>query len=74
LSIPMEALVFDTNAYFVYVDRGGGRYERRQVQIGAWKDQGPVRILSGLNAGERVVAAESIQINAMWHEANGESS
>lgn len=74
LSIPMEALVFDTNAYFVYVDLGGGRFERRQVQIGAWKDEGPVRILSGLEAGEQVVAGESIQINAMWHEANGESS
>jgi membrane fusion protein, copper/silver efflux system len=74
LSIPMEALVFDTNAYFVYVDRGGGRYERREVKIGAWKDEGPVRILAGLAAGERVVAGESIQINAMWHEANGESS
>ena len=74
ISVPMEALVFDTNAYFVYVDRGGGRYERRRVQIGAWKDEGPVRILSGLAAGEQVVAGESIQINAMWHEANGESS
>jgi len=74
LSVPMEALVFDTNAYYVYVDLGGGRYERRQVQIGAWKDEGPVRILSGLTAGERVVAGESIQINALWHEANGESS
>jgi Cu(I)/Ag(I) efflux system membrane fusion protein len=74
LAVPMEALVFDTNAYFAYVDRGAGRFERRQVQIGAWQDEGPVRILSGLAAGELVVAGESIQINAMWHQANGESS
>lgn len=74
LSVPMEALVFDTNDYYVYVDLGVGRYERRKVQIGAWKDEGPVRILSGLSAGERVVAGESIQVNALWHQANGESS
>jgi len=74
LSVPMEALVFDTNDYYVYVDVGGGRYERRKVQIGAWKDEGPVRVLSGVSAGERVVAGESIQVNALWHEANGESS
>lgn len=74
LSIPMEALVFDTNAYFVYVDLGGDRFERRKVQIGAWQGEGPVRILSGLAAGDRVAAGESIQLNAMWHEANGESS
>jgi membrane fusion protein, copper/silver efflux system len=74
LSVPMEALVFDTNDYYVYVDLGGGRYERRKVQIGAWKDEGPVRILAGLTAGERVVAGESIQVNALWHQANGESS
>jgi membrane fusion protein, copper/silver efflux system len=74
LTEPMEALVFDTNDYYVYIDLGGGRYERRKVQIGAWKDEGPVRILSGLSAGERVVAGESIQINTLWHEANGESS
>jgi Cu(I)/Ag(I) efflux system membrane fusion protein len=74
LSVPMEALVFDTSDYYVYVDLGSGRYERRKVQIGAWKDEGPVRILTGLSAGERVVAGESIQVNALWHQANGESS
>jgi Cu(I)/Ag(I) efflux system membrane fusion protein len=74
LVIPMEALVFDTNAYYAYVDLGGGRYDRRQIAIGSWKEEGQVRILAGLNAGEHVVAGESIQINALWHQANGESS
>jgi Cu(I)/Ag(I) efflux system membrane fusion protein len=74
LVVPMEALVFDTNDYYVYVDLGDGRYERRKVTIGAWKDEGPVRILAGLSAGEQVVAGESLQVNALWHEANGESS
>ena len=70
----MESLVFDTNAYFVYVDRGAGHYDRRKVEIGAWKEQGRSADCVGLAAGDRVVAGESIQINAMWHQANGESS
>jgi membrane fusion protein, copper/silver efflux system len=74
LVVPIEALVFDTNDYYVYVDLGGGRYDRRRVQIGSWKEQGYARVISGLADGERVVAAESIQVNAMWHQANGESS
>ena len=74
LVVPMESLVFDTNAYYVYVDLGGGKYDRRKVEIGSWKEQGAARVLSGLRAGERVVAAESIQVNALWHQANGESS
>ncbi|HVC45125.1 MAG TPA: efflux RND transporter periplasmic adaptor subunit [Candidatus Binataceae bacterium] len=71
---PIEALVFDTNDYFVYVALGGGRYERRRVRIGSWKEQGSVRVIAGLAAGERVVVAESIQVNSIWHQANGESS
>jgi len=74
LVVPMESLVFDTNAYYVYVDLGGGKYDRRKVEIGSWKEQGSARVLAGLRAGERVVVSESIQINALWHQANGESS
>jgi Cu(I)/Ag(I) efflux system membrane fusion protein len=74
LVVPMDALVFDTNAYYVYIDLGNGKYDRRKVEIGSWKDQGLARVISGLRAGERVVAAESIQVNALWHQANGESS
>jgi Cu(I)/Ag(I) efflux system membrane fusion protein len=74
LVVPMESLVFDTNAYYVYVDLGGGKYDRRKVEIGSWKEQGAARVVAGLTAGERVVVSESIQINALWHQANGESS
>lgn len=74
LVVPMESLVFDTNAYYVYVDLGGGKFDRRKVEIGSWRDQGLARVVSGLRMGERVVAAESIQVNALWHQAIGESS
>jgi len=74
LVVPMESLVFDTNAYYVYVDLGGGKFDRRKVEVGSWKEQGAARVLSGLKAGERVVVDESIQVNALWHQANGENS
>ncbi len=74
LVAPIEALVFDTNAYYVYVALGGGRFARRKVEIASWSEQGFARVLSGLNAGERVVTAESIQMNSLWHQANGENS
>jgi len=72
--VPQEAIVFDTNDYYAFVEIGGGHFERRKVAIGAWKEAGYARVLAGLKAGERVVAAESIQVNALWHEANGEGS
>ena len=74
LVVPMESLVFDTDGYYAYVDRGGGTYERRKVEVGSWKERGMARVLSGLHAGERVVASEAIEINALWHQAGGEGS
>jgi membrane fusion protein, copper/silver efflux system len=74
LVVPMESLVFDTNDYYVYVDLGGGKYDRRKVEIGSWRQQGYARVISGLGPGDRVVTAEALQIDELWHEANGESS
>jgi len=72
--IPQEALVFDTNHYFAFVEITAGSFERRAVSIASWKEEGFVRILAGLRPGERVVVAESLQVNALWHQANGENS
>jgi len=74
LVVPQEALVFDTNQYFAFVEVAAGRFHRRPVEIASWKEQGFARVVSGLRAGDRVVVGESIQVNALWHEANGESS
>jgi Cu(I)/Ag(I) efflux system membrane fusion protein len=74
LIVPVEALVFDTNDYFVYVALGNSHFTRRRVEIAGWKEKGYARVVSGLGAGERVVTMESIQMNALWHRANGESS
>jgi Cu(I)/Ag(I) efflux system membrane fusion protein len=74
LLVPQEALVFDTNEYYAFVDVGSGHFERRKVELASWKEQGLARVTGGLKLGEQVVAAESVQLNELWHEASGEGS
>lgn len=74
LIVPLEAVVFETDNYFAYVDAGNDRLERRKVVIGAWNQEGYARVISGLAPGERVVTSEALQMDELWHEAHGESS
>src|SRR6202167_617532 len=74
LLVPLDALVFETDKYFAYVDVGNHMLERRVVTIGAWDQEGFARVISGLSAGDRVVTGETLQVNALWHQARGESS
>jgi Cu(I)/Ag(I) efflux system membrane fusion protein len=72
--VALDALVFETDAYFVYVDAGNDRFERRRVSISSWSQQGYARVMAGLHAGERVVTGATMQVNELWHEAQGERS
>ncbi len=74
LVVPQEALIFETDSYYTYVDMGNGRFDRRKVTIASWSRKGVARVLSGLATGDRVVVGEALQVNALWHEAHGESS
>jgi len=74
LVVPQTALVFDGNAYYAFVLTGRNKVERRSVHIATWNDQGYARVVSGLKSGERVITRKSLQMNALWHEAHGESS
>ena len=74
LIVPLDALVFETDKYFAYVDAGNHLLERRTVTIGAWDQEGYARVVSGLSAGDRVVTGETMQVNALWHQARGERS
>jgi Cu(I)/Ag(I) efflux system membrane fusion protein len=74
LVVPQMALVFDGNAYYVFVQVGLNRFERREIAIASWSEQGYARVISGLKAGDRVVQEQSIQVNALWHQAQGEGS
>lgn len=54
LAVPEEALFEDEGRHFVFVQREGESFERREVRTGA-RDKGAVQIVEGLGEGERVV-------------------
>jgi multidrug efflux pump subunit AcrA (membrane-fusion protein) len=72
--VPLDALIFESENYFVYVDTGSHLLDRRTVHIATWNQQGYARVVSGLNPGDRVVVQGALQVNALWHQAHGESS
>jgi membrane fusion protein, copper/silver efflux system len=74
LVVPLDALVFEVDKYFAFVDTGNHLLGRRAVTIGAWGQEGYARVISGLSAGDRVATGETMQVNAVWHQARGESS
>jgi Cu(I)/Ag(I) efflux system membrane fusion protein len=74
LVIPQDALVFDIDNYYAFVEVSPGTFEHRKVTIASWSRVGYARIVSGLKPGDRVVSGETLQVNALWHEAHGESS
>jgi|SRR5579862_2677936 membrane fusion protein, copper/silver efflux system len=74
LVVPQQALVFDGDSYCAFVEVTPGSLDRRKVEISSWNEHGYARIVSGIKAGERVIVKQAIQVNALWHEAHGESS
>ncbi|MBV8774188.1 MAG: hypothetical protein JO166_17920, partial [Deltaproteobacteria bacterium] len=72
LVVPQNALVFDGDSYYAFVEVAPGHFQRRAVHIGSWNEQGNARVYSGLTAGDQV-AVQSLKLNALWHEARGES-
>ena len=50
----------DTTALFV--ETTPWTFERREVELGA-EDRGAVRILSGLNSGDRIVSSGGVLMN-----------
>lgn len=63
LTVPTEAVI-DTGArQIVYVDRGEGNFEPREVTIGL-RNEEMVEIVRGLKAGEKVAAAANFLIDS----------
>jgi Cu(I)/Ag(I) efflux system membrane fusion protein len=63
VTVPSEALIDTGDQQYVFVDRGGGRYEPRAVRVG-WSGDGKVAILRGLAAGERVVTTANFLLDS----------
>ncbi len=74
LVIPQDALVFDIDNYYAFVEVSPGTFEHRKVSIASWSKVGYARIVTGLKSGDLVVSGETLQVNSLWHQAHGESS
>lgn len=63
LSIPDSAVIDTGRGQVVYVDRGNGIFEPREIRIGL-QAEGAVEVLRGLKAGDRVASAANFLIDS----------
>jgi Cu(I)/Ag(I) efflux system membrane fusion protein len=63
LTVPADAILDSGLRQMVFVDRGGGAFEPREVKVGERTD-GWVAILNGLRAGERVVTRANFLLDS----------
>jgi membrane fusion protein, copper/silver efflux system len=61
--VPREALVDTGELQYVFVSRGGGRFEPRRVEPGL-ESEGRIAILSGLAEGETVVTTSAFLLDS----------
>lgn len=63
LAVPRSAVLFPGGSAYAYVDKGGGAFAMRRVQLGRQGDD-HWEIVSGLDEGERVVTSGNVLIDA----------
>jgi membrane fusion protein, copper/silver efflux system len=63
LTVPAQAVLDSGKTKRVFIDRGNGYFEAREVQTG-WRLDDRVEIVSGLKPGERVVAAGAFLVDS----------
>ncbi|MCX5847340.1 MAG: efflux RND transporter periplasmic adaptor subunit [Deltaproteobacteria bacterium] len=63
LVVPESAVIDTGTGQVVYVDRGNGAFEPREVQLGLRAD-GAVEVLRGLKTGEKVVSSANFLIDS----------
>jgi cobalt-zinc-cadmium efflux system membrane fusion protein len=61
LLVPTKAVFFQNEKYYLFLDEGNGSYQRREVKTGDVRNNF-VEILSGLNAGEKVVTEGTLML------------
>jgi len=64
LSVPAEAVLHSGEKQTVFVVRGEGKFEPRQVKTGVQDDQGNLQITQGLLDGERVVTSAQFMLDS----------
>ena len=63
LAVPRSAVLSPGGQAVVYVDKGGGSYEQRQIKLGRLGDEF-WEVLDGLSEGERIVTSGNMLIDA----------
>ncbi|WP_242508506.1 efflux RND transporter periplasmic adaptor subunit [Rhodocyclus purpureus] len=63
LTVPISAVIDSGKRQLVFVELGAGRYEPREVRLGARGDE-YVQVLAGVREGESVVVAANFLIDA----------
>jgi Cu(I)/Ag(I) efflux system membrane fusion protein len=63
LVIPESAVIDTGTSQVVYVEKGDGTFEPREIELGLRAD-GVVEVLQGIKAGEKVVSSANFLIDS----------
>lgn len=63
VTVPMDALVYSGDRTRVYVERGQGKFEAREVQTGS-RVGDQVEVLRGITPGDRIVVAGTFLVDS----------
>ncbi len=64
IAVPLEALTYDGNAAIVFVGKGNGIFEKRNINVSEIKDK-YVFVQSGLSNGENVAVSKVFSLKAL---------
>lgn len=62
--IPSEAIIRSGIRNVVFVDKGSGRFQPREVALGLEGEEGTVQVLSGLSGDERIVVSAQFLLDS----------
>jgi len=68
LQVPSKAVFLRGNQYYVFLETGDGRYQRKPVRIGSERE-GKVAILEGLQGGQRLVTEGCLLLQSLIDNA-----
>jgi membrane fusion protein, copper/silver efflux system len=64
LTVPQEAVIDSGVRKMVFVAKGEGRFEPREITIGSEGDEGEFQVLSGLSQGEIIVTSAQFMLDS----------
>jgi cobalt-zinc-cadmium efflux system membrane fusion protein len=67
LSVPVQGVIREGEAAFVWVQVEPGRFERRRIEVGREQD-GRLAVLSGLRENDSIVGRGAIYIDNEWRQ------